>query len=133
MPEDLNAARNAPERMERMKPVLDRIPDEWGKYLPDPGWDELLLSLNETVSVLDPDYQILQAKEKFGTLRFYVSLSEEVPPHRRELIQSIISDVENLSAVVCEDCGAAGARSRDGGWIKTLCDDCAGGDGGGAV
>ena len=127
--EERIAAREAPERLERMKPVLDRIPDHWGKYLPDPGWDELLLSLNETVSVLDPGYQILQAKEKFGTLRFYVELSEDLPADRRELIHTIISEVEVQSSVVCEDCGVTGARGRDGGWIKTLCDDCAHGYG----
>ena len=59
------------ERMQRMQPVLDRIPEQWGKYLPGPGWDDLLLQLDSTVGALDPDYKILQAKEKFGALRVY--------------------------------------------------------------
>lgn len=46
--------------------MLDRIPDHWGKSLPDPGWDDLLLDLNERLAKLDPGYQIRQVKEKFG-------------------------------------------------------------------
>lgn len=113
------------ERMQRMQPILDRIPERWGKYLPGPGWDDLLLQLDSTVGALDPDYKILQAKEKFGTLRFYPELSEDVSDSRRELIYSVINGVELLSETVCEDCGTTDARARNDGWIKTLCDNCA--------
>ena len=113
------------ERMQRMQPVLDRIPEQWGKYLPGPGWDDLLLQLDSTVGALDPDYKILQAKEKFGALRFYPELSPDLSESRRELIYSVIGGVETLSEMTCEECGStAGARPRDGGWIKTLCDHC---------
>lgn len=112
------------ERMQRMQPVLDRIPEEWGKYLPGPGWDDLLLQLDSTVGALDPDYKILQAKEKFGTLRFYPELSPDLSESRRELIYSVIGGVETLSEMTCEECGAHDARPRNHGWIKTLCDHC---------
>jgi uncharacterized Zn finger protein (UPF0148 family) len=29
----------------------------------------------------------------------------------------------SMSAITCEECGNPG-RSRDGGWIRTLCDNC---------
>lgn len=112
------------DRMQRMRPVLDRIPEEWGRYLPGPGWDDLLLQLDSTVGALDPDYKILQAKEKFGTLRFYPQLSEDLSDSRRELIHSVIGGVELLSEITCEECGAHDARQRNEGWIKTLCDNC---------
>lgn len=105
------------DREERMKPVLDRIPEHWGKYLPDPGWDDILLELDAKLSEIDPDYVIHQAKEKFGTLRFYTSLPFEAG---REAIQ----EAEAKSARTCENCGAYGAKARHSGWIKTLCDEC---------
>lgn len=106
------------ERTAKMKPVLDRIPDSWGKYLPDEGWDELLLNLDAKLSLINPDYEIHQAKEKFGTLRFYTDFDYGTPA------SDLILDAEALSAYTCEKCGAADAKGRVGGWIKTLCDDC---------
>ena len=60
-----------------------------------------------------------QVKEKYGTLRFYMSFETEE-------IQRLIATAEALSAQTCEQCGAVG-RQRNGGWIKTLCDSCDGG------
>jgi hypothetical protein len=57
-----------------------------------------------------------QVKEKFGTLRFYMD-------HGCEEIWQHISQAERESAVTCEDCGAYG-EIREGGWIRTLCNDC---------
>jgi hypothetical protein len=111
-------------RTARMKPILDRIPEEWGKYLPDAGWDDRLLILDRKISALDPDYVILQAKEKFGTLRFYTALSDGLPENVRDQIHDLIGIAEAQSAHVCERCGAAGAKARHTGWIKTLCDGC---------
>lgn len=113
------------DRMNRMKPVLDRIPREWGKYLPDEGWDDLLLGLDSRLAAIDPDYTILQAKEKFGTLRFYVSTSYGAVPGARDAMRDYIMLAEDKSAHICESCGADGAKARHRCWIKTLCDDCA--------
>lgn len=55
-----------------------------------------------------------QVKEKFGTLRFYISGGDEY-------IHGLVSMAESMSAVTCEECGSPGHR-RDGGWIRTLCD-----------
>jgi hypothetical protein len=113
------------ERMKRMKPVLDRIPREWGKYLPEQGWDDLLLDLDSRLAEIDPGYTILQAKEKFGTLRFYVSASDGAAPGTTDKLRDLIVYFEDKSAHICESCGAGGAKARHTGWIKTLCDDCA--------
>lgn len=112
------------ERMERMKPVLDRIPVEWGKYLPDEGWDQLLLDLDRELSEIDPDYAIHQAKEKFGSLRFYVGLSDHLSKAEVSAARGLIELAEVRSGRTCERCGAEGAKARHSGWIKTLCDDC---------
>lgn len=112
--------------MARMKPILDRIPAEWGKYLPMPGWDDLLLSLDRALAAIDPDYTILQAKEKFGVLRFYPQWSDDLlpEPKDRSLGYELIGNAEHQSAHICERCGSLGATARPGGWIKTLCDTC---------
>lgn len=109
-------------RTARMKPILDRIPDFWGKYLPDAGWDDLLLNLDRALSTIDPDYVICQAKEKFGTLRFY---PEHSPGFEYEgvLWTELIGNAEHQSAYICERCGAKG-KTRSLAWIKTLCDTC---------
>ena len=59
-----------------------------------------------------------QVKEKFGTLRFYMSgYLDGMDEH--------ISEACRKSAVTCEYCGATGALRSDGGWLTTLCDKCA--------
>jgi hypothetical protein len=119
--------------MERMKPILDRIPPAWGKWLPEPGWDDLLLEVNRELAVLDPGYEINQVKEKFGGLRYYFTCSEELyntdeGSTVREEMHRIAGEAEEKSATICEYCGRPG-KSRSGGWIKTLCDEHAAGEG----
>lgn len=76
------------------------------------GWSKLL---EEIYEILPEGAYILQIKEKFGGLRFYV---ENVP----ESVQEFIWEKENESGSICEVCGKEG-QPRDGGWIKTLCDE----------
>lgn len=55
-----------------------------------------------------------QVKEKFGGLRFYVDGGDA---H----IHGMISMAESISYHICEECGNRG-KVRNGGWIRTLCD-----------
>jgi hypothetical protein len=63
------------------------------------------------------DLQVVQVKEKFGTLRFYVHGGDD-------RVDNIISAMEMASSLICEWCGAAGELRDDGGWYTTLCDAC---------
>ena len=54
-----------------------------------------------------------QVKEKFGTLRFYMSTSSEE-------MEAIISAAEKRSAITCESCGKKG-RVRGRRWLYTAC------------
>jgi hypothetical protein len=54
-----------------------------------------------------------QVKEKFGTLRFYVTGGDSE-------IHGMIQMAETMSAVTCEDCGSPGTTVA-GGWVQTLC------------
>lgn len=57
-----------------------------------------------------------QIKEKFGTLRFYTDLTSDAA-------EAAISAAEKASVKICEECGQDGTL-REGGWLKTRCDDC---------
>ena len=119
--EDIIAQRDSPERLEKMKPVLDRIPDMWGKYLPEIGWDDLLLELDAKLSEIDPDYIIHQAKQKFGELRVYAVFSDGSFDRDSEFVE-LIREAAEKSTRTCEYCGKEGLTRR-GGWIVVLCDE----------
>jgi hypothetical protein len=57
---------------------------------------------------------VVQVKEKFGTLRFYVSGATEAQ-------YNYISFAESMSGVTCETCGSPGKRLGRG-WIYTACE-----------
>ena len=57
-----------------------------------------------------------QVKEKFGSLRFYMSSATNE-------MWDLIKEAESKSATICEECGSLG-EERDDGWIRTLCDKC---------
>ena len=61
-----------------------------------------------------PQVTVAQIKEKFGGLRFYYDGGDE---H----INGMVRMAEAWADASCEECGSPG-KSRDGGWIKTLCD-----------
>jgi hypothetical protein len=54
-----------------------------------------------------------QVKEKFGTLRFYVSGGDD-------FTNGVIRMAEAMSSVTCEECGKPGTTSGPG-WVRTLC------------
>jgi len=59
---------------------------------------------------------VVQIKEKFGTLRFYAD-------NTTKTVDNIIAKYEDLSATTCELCGAPG-KLRKLQWMQTLCDKC---------
>lgn len=89
-----------------------------------PGWWPLLAEAHRRLSAVYPGYTIGQVKEKWGGLRIYVDAGQDVAPWAQ--ISDIVNDLEDRSFTTCELCGQPGVR-RGGGWIKTLCDDDAGG------
>lgn len=59
--------------------------------------------------------RVQQIKEKFGGLRFYYDGGDD---H----ISGMVSMAESWASVSCETCGNRG-KQRNGGWIRTLCDE----------
>ena len=92
------------------------------------GWFYLINELSQQVEIIanqqkndgcaDDDLPIVvQVKEKFGGLRFYMR-------NQTEAISSLIEAAEAKSYRVCEVCGQPGATYRDDGWYRTECDSC---------
>jgi hypothetical protein len=86
-----------------------------------PGWEKILHTLcsllenyiKELPNEIREHIQVAQVKEKFGTLRFY--MTQETP-----YISGAIAIVEMMTGSICETCGKPGQR-RGSGWILTLC------------
>ncbi|GLQ53573.1 hypothetical protein [Devosia nitrariae] len=78
----------------------------------DAGWADLIAAYVEMRLEAGDRWEFIQIKEKFGSLRLY-DVGDDSP------LESI---ADHLSMCICETCGAPG-RERDGGWIRTLCDD----------
>lgn len=101
----------------------------WGFECGD-GWEPLLRELAEKLEpICKAEYEALteedkqtfghprasQVKEKYGTLRFYMTQSTDE-------IEKYISKAEHKSAVTCETCGAPG-ELRGKGWYYTSCNE----------
>jgi len=88
------------------------------------GWFDLLnqacrliqshLDWKNKDSEVAPQVVAEQVKEKFGGLRFYVQGGYEYT-------NGIIDMAEQMSMMLCEECGAPGERGGSG-WITTLCE-----------
>lgn len=90
----------------------------WGFECGD-GWfnliDTLCYSIQRYIDVTGaPQVVVDQVKEKFGTLRFYVTGGDYNTA-------GMITLAENLSGKICEECGSPGTLGGKG-WIRTLCD-----------
>ena len=90
----------------------------------DDGWFDLLNRLCEQVEACinqaeDPDiYYVVQIKEKFGGLRFYMS-SYTVELH------NLITPFEQEAEMTCEVCGCSGTNAANKWrWWQTLCQEC---------
>lgn len=63
------------------------------------------------------DFRVVQVKEKFGGLRFYVSQNFD------DDVRQLIADAERQAGVTCEDCGKPGSLRNKSGWVFTACDE----------
>src|SRR6202046_2442093 len=95
----------------------------WG-FTHDDGWFDILWRLCEDLEPLVAEFErtsglkfeVLQVKEKFGGLRFYVNCRRNVAIRQR------IGIAADESFHTCEVCGEPG-ELREERWIKTLCDE----------
>jgi len=98
-----------------------------------PGWYDILYSLSNKIErILETskkscdslqcpcndclEMHAVQVKEKYGTLRFYMSCETDE-------ISDLIAEAEALSSQTCENCGAL-AKMRGTRWMEVKCDKC---------
>lgn len=81
-----------------------------------PGWHSLLERLLKDLESLGWDGTVMQVKEKFGGLRFYIGDASDAVRER-------IAQAEHESYATCEKCGELGGPTKDG-WIRVLCEAC---------
>jgi len=115
---------DAGEYYDGLKTILSKFNDSYVGYIScDKGWYPLIISCDEELSAVCPDYNILQIKEKFGGLRYYIYAPEECDNDRVKM-NNIIKSYEKLSAKTCEITGEPGVlmgeTSSPFAWVKTL-------------
>lgn len=89
-----------------------------GFWCPD-GWLDLVLETDARLLAVNPDYRIVQVKEKFGGLRYYID-------GKSDEARAIIREAEERSLGICQNCGSTeDVGSVDSGWVATLCRGCA--------
>lgn len=98
--------------------------DGWYKII-----DELCSKLQKIADLTGIETIAVQIKEKFATLRFYVSydfssstLSPEDQKIWCEIANNVIGMAEIKSKYTCEEYGEYGETRDDLGWLLTLCD-----------
>lgn len=80
----------------------------------DKAWNNDEQKINDTPYPYK--FEVVQVKEKFGTLRFYVQGADNE-------IRRIISHMEWASGVVCEVCGRPG-KVQGAHWLRCVCEEC---------
>ena len=92
----------------------------YGCIAPD-GWKDIVLDTDKMLAYIDPDYEITQIKEKFGTLRYYYGTTREYGSIEYKIMDAIARAAEARSATICEICGKWGDLDDSQYYIRTLC------------
>ncbi len=128
-------------RREAYAPLAERVHGDWKKDVfvyaisCGLGWKEILFKLVAELDAIWEGYQgkkgrdcwqLCQAKEKFGGLRFYVDYPEDKGEDSERRYRTSRNSVESAEAdagMTCERCGKPG-RLAGKGYIATVCDEC---------
>lgn len=87
-------------------------------FHPPAGWLDLIVEIDDHLREVNPDYRIVQIKEKFGGLRYY---TEGLTGEQRLYVRLM----DERSFGICQNCGSTeNVDQRRHGWLATLCDAC---------
>lgn len=96
---------------------LDSFPEGWFKAFGHEMLEEIRDDCIKNNFLYD--LRILEIKEKYGGLRFYIG---SIPMDSK--LFEIISKYENMSFNYCERCGRPTTTKEEGSMMWTICDDC---------
>lgn len=111
-------------------PNLYRTAEAGGETLPrigfecGDGWFNIIYNLSRNLEQMINDipvksrkcFQVMQVKEKFGGLRFYIGSGTEA-------MFKLIDQAEQESLRICEICGKSGELISMQGWYMTRCEE----------
>ena len=92
------------------------------------GWFSLIGKLSRDVEAIATEMRaagyhddklpiVIQVKQKFGGLRFYMA-------NQTSEIIKLIGEAQKDSLLTCETCGQPGNLFNDRGWYRTVCETC---------
>jgi hypothetical protein len=95
----------------------------------DDGWYDMIFNLcTELQTLCDSNgtqVTALQIKEKFATLRVYISIDDGATDAQYKAqykaINEIMNKYDDISRKTCEVTGNVGCLYKRGFWVKTLC------------
>jgi hypothetical protein len=96
-----------------------------------PGWRKLVYGLHKAISSIYPNYEIIQIKEKFGMLRYYIDFGP-IQDDDSLKISDLITAAEKDSMSLCKNCGNRFTSVKTNPnvvkpmGIINLCDQCRG-------
>ena len=88
---------------------------EWLEFALPSGWIELGYNMIKECEAAEPDFEIIDLKEKWGMIRMYCHPCTDK-------ISEIEHKYEKLSARTCCKCGAP-AKWYSTGWILPFCEN----------
>ena len=106
--EELNAKRKA---------------ERWYGCIAPDGWQKIVEETDAMLLHMDHGYQILQVKEKFGTLRYYFGTNHASDTMEYKIMHAIERAAEYRSSLNCQICGTSGETRWNLPWVQTLCDE----------
>ena len=92
------------------------------------GWKELVEEITCKIEVVNNKYspssyiRAAQVKQKFGGLRYYISI-EEIDEQDVRYVYDMIAEAEKRSFTICEYCGSPANTSKDRTYVETLCNE----------
>lgn len=130
--DSIHLPEDAGEYADRLETLLRRIPNGWGRWISHgKGWYKIICDADEMLAHIDPNYEVHQVKEKYGTLRYYFGTTYEYGSIEMKIMDTIVRNAEHLSSLTCEHCGAWQGMEEtvklqtDKYYIRTLCKTCA--------
>jgi len=94
------------------------------------GWKSIIEDTHNKLVYIDPNYTILQIKEKFGGLRYYFSTLLDYESVERNIMDDIVRAAEIKASYTCERCGANNLSDKveirsHNYWYFGYCESCA--------
>lgn len=87
-----------------------------------PGWAVLVRKAWDACQSHDPPLRVLEAKQKWGELRVYVSPQEwECRPAAWAAARRHLEEIREQSRRTCEECAQPARLTEISGWWSALC------------